>query len=99
MLLCISSLGAEHYYTDCTENGWSFPYYLQLYCCSLLTSITVCILFALDERFMDVWKQQVFIGLLDLLNLPCSKGDPHNGGTKISFTDMETSYTSTKLSF
>jgi len=28
---------------------------------------------------MNVWKQQAFIGLLDLLNLPCSKGNPYKG--------------------
>jgi hypothetical protein len=41
---------------------------------------------------MNVWKEQMFIGLLDLFNLPCSKGDPHNDGTKLRFTDTNTSF-------
>jgi hypothetical protein len=41
---------------------------------------------------MNVWKQQMLIGLLDLFNLPFSKGDPHNGGTKLRFTDSNTSF-------
>jgi len=34
----------------------------------------------------------MFIGLLDLFNLPCSKGDPHNDSTKLRFTDTNTSF-------